>query len=366
LTKADFDFLQAVWDLNEEMKPIAQKAHKDIFGYYFNEVEAQPVNTPFGVYRGGYVPAKVDPFLVGDATRNQKMEELEADFRQSMPSTGMGFTKSRVDYNKPLDLDVRKMTAHIDSVLRFAYIQPAIKDVLKILKNKDFSDTLNAIDPGAIEHMLLPWLNRAARQQTSTAGMYKGMDKFWQGVRNRTGIAIMFGNISNALQQITGYFPALLLVNKSYLKSAMWDLHEAVAHQTADEVAAMSPFMADRMKNQIFDIQETLNDLLLNPSTLIKKFKNGRRNTVTFCSRHSRTRLMLLCGRPPTTRPWQRLDAKTVITKAQKEAIAKADANVRLSQDSLTAEDLAAFQVGSPFYKTLIQFHRLLQHARKP
>ena len=354
LTKADFDFLQAVWDLTEEMKPIAQKAHKDIFGYYFNEVEASPVNTPFGVYRGGYVPAKVDPFLVGDATRNQKMEELEADFRQSMPSTGMGFTKSRVDYNKPLDLDVRKMTAHIDSVLRFAYIQPAIKDVLKILKNKDFSDTLNAIDPGAIEHMLLPWLNRAARQQTSTPGMYKGMDKFWQGVRNRTGISIMFANISNALQQVTGYFPALLLVNKTYVKSAMWDYMKR-PHQTAEEVAAMSPFMADRMNNQIFDIQETLNDLLLNPSKYQKVAKWTQKHGY-FLQQAFQNQVDVVVWTATYNQTLAEMNAKTNDKKAQKEAIAKADANVRLSQDSLAAEDIAAFQVGSPFYKTLIQF----------
>ena len=42
--------------------------------------------------------------------------------------------------------------------------------------------------------------------------------------------------------------------------------------------------------------------------------------------------------------------------KAQKEAIQRSDAAVRLTQDSLQAEDLAAFQVGSPLYKTLIQF----------
>ena len=354
LTKADFDFVQSVWDLTEEMKPIAQKAHKDIFGYYFNEVQAEPITTPFGVYRGGYVPAKVDPFLVGDATRNQKIEELEADFRQSMPSTGMGFTKSRVDYNKPLDLDVRKMTAHIDSVLRFAYIQPAIKDVLKIVKNRDFSDTLNAIDPGAIEGMILPWLNRAARQQTSTPGMYRGMDKFWQGVRNRTGISIMFANISNALQQATGYFPALLLVNKTYLKSSMWDYMKRPT-QVSEEVAQMSPFMADRMKNQIFDIQETLNDLLLNPSKYQKVAKWTQKHGY-FLQQAFQNQVDVVVWSATYNQTLAEMDVKTSDKKAQKEAIAKADANVRLSQDSLAAEDIAAFQVGSPFYKTLIQF----------
>ena len=57
LTKQDYDFLQAVWDLNEKMKPLLQKAHKDTEGYYFKEVKATPIVNRFGEYRGGYVPA---------------------------------------------------------------------------------------------------------------------------------------------------------------------------------------------------------------------------------------------------------------------------------------------------------------------
>jgi hypothetical protein len=354
LTKVDFDFLQAVWDLNEEMKPIAQKAHKDIFGYYFNEVEATPMQTPFEVYRGGYVPAKVDPMLVGDATRNAKMEELEADFRQSMPSTGMGFTKGRVEYNKALDLDIRKMTSHIDGVLRFANIQPVVKDTLKLLRNKEFSDTLNAVDPGAIEHMLLPWLNRAARQQTSTSGMNRSMDKFWNAVRNRTGIGIMFANLSNALQQLTGYFPALLKVEGTYLKSALWDYMKR-PHQAADEVAAMSPFMENRMQNQIFDIQETLNDLLLNPSKFEKTQKWTQKHGY-FLQQAFQNQVDVVVWSATYNQTLAQLDKTVTAEAAHKEAISRADAAVRLTQDSLVSEDLSAVQVGSPFYKTLIQF----------
>jgi hypothetical protein len=41
---------------------------------------------------------------------------------------------------------------------------------------------------------------------------------------------------------------------------------------------------------------------------------------------------------------------------ASNEAIKRADAAVRMTQSSLQPEDLSAFEVGSPFYKTLIQF----------
>jgi hypothetical protein len=53
LTKADFDFAQGVWNLLEEMKPMAQKTHREVFGRYFDEVTADPRSAP----RGASTPA---------------------------------------------------------------------------------------------------------------------------------------------------------------------------------------------------------------------------------------------------------------------------------------------------------------------
>ena len=72
-----------------------------------------------------------------------------------------------------------------------------------------------------MEDMLLPWLNRSARQITLEAGRWPAFDMFWTTVRARTGIGIMFANIRNALQQLTGYFPAMLKVEPKYLKGAL-------------------------------------------------------------------------------------------------------------------------------------------------
>ena len=55
-----------------------------------------------------------------------------------------------------------------------------------------------------MDNALMPWLNRSARQITMVPGRFKGFNKFWLAVRSRTGIGIMFANIRNALQQLTG------------------------------------------------------------------------------------------------------------------------------------------------------------------
>ena len=354
LTKEDYTFLQEVWDLNEQMKPLIQKAHNDVYGYYFKEVEATPIVNRYGSFRGGYVPAKTDPFLVSETEIKAKLEDLRSEFRQSLPSTGNGFTKERVEYNKQLSLDLRIMTKHIDDALRFAFVQPAIEDVFKILKNKTFANRLSQLDPTIMDNALMPWLDRSARQTTMTAGRFKGFDKFWTQVRRSTGVGIMFANIRNGLQQFTGYFPAMIKVGPSYLKGALAQ-YVRNPMQFQEEIAELSPFMKERQFNQIFDVQDTLNQLLINPNAYQKIQKWAERHgyfmqqafqnqvdTVVWSATYNK----VLTESPKTMSE----------IEVQKEAIQQADANVRLTQDSLQAEDLAAFQVGSPFYKTMVQF----------
>lgn len=354
LTKEDYMFLQEAWDLNEQMKPLIQKAHNDVYGYYFKEVEATPIVNRYGSYRGGYVPAKTDPFLVSETEIKAKLEDLRSEFRQSLPSTGNGFTKERVEYNKALSLDLRIMTKHIDDALRFAFVQPAIEDVFKILKNKTFANRLSQLDPTIMDTALMPWLDRSARQTTMTAGRFKGFDKFWTQVRRSTGVGIMFANIRNGLQQFTGYFPAMIKVGPSYLKGALAQ-YIRNPMQFQEEIAELSPFMKERQFNQIFDVQDTLNQLLINPNAYQKVQKWAERHgyfmqqafqnqvdTVVWSATYNK----VLTESPKTMSE----------IEVQKEAIQQADANVRLTQDSLQAEDLAAFQVGSPFYKTMVQF----------
>jgi len=354
LTKQDYDWAQSVWDLNEDLKPMAQKAHHDLYGYYFKEVPATQIVNALGIWRGGYVPAKTDPFIVRDAQRQAKMEQLESDFRNAMPSTGMGFTKARVEYNKPLSLDIRVMAKHIDDVIRFVHVQPAVKDVLKILRNRQFADNLSRIDPTVIEDMLIPWLNRAARQITSEPGKHKAVDAFWQTVRSRTGMSIMFANITNALQQFTGFFPAALKVKGRYLRSALAS-YVTSPTQTAEQVAELSPFMADRMNNQMIDIQDMMNDLVLNP-TKFNKVQKWASHHGYFLQSAFQNMVDTVTWMGAYNQALAELGADVSDKEAVREATQRADAAVRLTQSSLAPEDIAAFEVGTPFYRTFIQF----------
>jgi len=266
LTRAHYDFAQGVWDLLEQMKPLAQKTHRDVFGRYFDEVTANAFETPFGTYRGGYVPAQADPRIVTDAAIRKLSEQENENMAYSFPGTAKGFTKGRVEYNRPLILDLRTLTQHMDKVLLFSHMEPAVRDVNKLLMRKGVSYGLTRIDPAAYEGMLIPWLNRAARQQVETPIVGDGrITRVLSVMRNRAGMALMFGNISNTLQQVTGFASALTKVKHSHLRRAVADYIKN-PKKTTDAVAEASIFMRDRMDNEVAAINNQMDEILLDPT----------------------------------------------------------------------------------------------------
>lgn len=350
LTKAHFDFVQGVWDLLESMKPLAQKTHRDVFGRYFDEITAQEVVTPWGVYRGGYVPAIADTFTVQDAAINAELEALNEGNGYMFPSTNRGFTKSRVEYNKPLLLDLRLLPQHIDKVLLFAHMEPKVRDVMRTLRAKGFSGTLTRYDPVAYTDLLLPWLNRAAKQTVETpatgwAG--KLSDRFFRTMRSRSGLAAMFANLTNALQQVTGLSLTAVKVKPAYLKAALMRYVRAPS-EVADQVAALSPFMENRLRNQVFEIRQDIDHLLLNPG----RYEQAQ----AWTAKHGYF-LQQAFQNVVDVITWAgAFDQATAEGLNQADAVRAANSAVRETQGSLSPEDISRFESGPAFTRLFTQF----------
>ena len=349
LTKADFDFAQGVWDLLETVKKDAQAAHKEMYGYYFNEVTADPINTPFGTYRGGYVPALADSLSSPDMAQKREQEELlHAGNSFMFPTTGKGFTQSRVFYNKPLELDLRAIGQHLDKVSRFAYLEPAIRDVAQLMGNKRVARALNGASPGAISDMLTPWLQRTARQTASMPGKNPKMNRFFNGLRSRTGLLFMFGNIVNTLQQLTGFSLATLKVPAPKLlrATASYLAHPLKMRQ---QVGERSPWLAERMANQSYAMQDQIDQILTNPNPY-EKFTDFVRRHAYFLQQAMQNVMdpIIWTGA---------YDHATAQGATEKEARRYADETVRTTQGSFAPEDIAAFEVQSPFVRLFTQFY---------
>lgn len=353
VTRADYEFAQGVWNLLEEMKPAAQEAHRDMFGFYFREVGARPVVTPFGTFRGGYVPAITDVAIVTDAIINREREDALAGGNAFMfPTTGKGFTKSRVeDYAKPLLLDLSSLGSHIDKVLRFTHIEPHIRDIARIAKSRGFGGRMDAFDPTARTDMLIPWLQRTATQRVETPSLGRAgraADRFFSGLRKRTGLALMTANVVNTLQQVTGLASAAVKVKPRYLRNALWQ-YIRQPKATAGTIAEKSTFMAHRVSSQVMEVQAAIDDLAVNPS----KFERVQ----DFASRHG---YFLQAGAQNIidTIVWAgAFEQATEAGTPEAEAIRQADAAVRLTQGSFAPEDVSRFETGAPAIRLFSMFY---------
>lgn len=355
LTKADFDFAQGVWDLLESTKPLAQKTHRDVFGRYFDEVTADEFAVKFkdgtsANYRGGYVPAITDTFEVQDAAINAELDAVNQGNNYMFPATARGFTKGRVEYNRPLALDLRILPQHIDKVLLFAHLEPRVRDVMRTLRAKGFAGALNRYDPVAYTDLLLPWLNRAAKQTVETpATGWAGKlgDRFFRNMRSRSGMAAMFANVTNAMQQITGLSISAIKVGPGHLKSATWRYVRAPA-EMAEQVAALSPFMATRQNNEVMQMRQEIDDLLLNPG----KYDAAK----AWTTKHAYF-LQSAFQNVVDTITWSAAyDQAIARGHNNAEAVRSANSVVRETQGSLSPEDISRFESGTAFARVFTQF----------
>jgi hypothetical protein len=348
LTKEHYDFAQGVWDLLEDMKPLAQKTHRDVFGRYFDEVTANEFETPFGTYRGGYVPAQADPRIVSDAAIRKLSEQENENMAYSFPSTAKGFTKGRVDYNRPLILDLRTLTQHMDKVLLFSHMEPAVRDVNKLLTRTDVSYGLTRIDPAAYEGLLIPWLNRSARQQVETPIVGDGrITRVLSVARNRAGMALMFGNISNTLQQITGFSSVLVKVKKSHMKRAVAEYIKSPKKMT-DAVGEASIFMKDRMANEVAAIQNQMDEILLDP-TLYEKAQAWTNKHAYF--------LQSAVDNIMSPMVWTGAYNQAITEgMSDLDAVKFADGVVRQTQGTTLPEDVSRIETGPAYARLFTQF----------
>lgn len=350
LTKEDYDFIQSVWDLFNELKPAAQKAHKEMYGHYFKSITADEFMTPWGKYRGGYAPAIVDPFASEDAAIRQEKQAAESTNNSYMfPSTGRGFSKTRIErYAAPLAMDLRLVPQHINKVLRFTNIEPRIKDVGRIVRNQEFREVLRDLDPTVGQHMLSPWLQRAALQMVENPDKSWTGWKMWREIRTRTGVNIMAANVVNTLQQFTGLSIAAVKVKPMYLRNALWQ-YMGHPKETADMVHEKSEYMQTRTTTQIMEIQKTIDDIILNQGKF-DKARDFAKQHAYFMQQGTQNFVDMVV--------WPAAyDQSIAQGNTDKQAIRDADEAVRLTQGDFSAENISGIESGNAFARAFLMFY---------
>lgn len=352
VTQTDMNMVQGIWDLLESTKPAAQKAHRQMFGYNFKEIEEKPIQTPWGQYRGGYVPAIIDRDQSTDSARHLDTDDIGSPQNAAMfPAAAKGFTKSRTDYVGPLALDLTLIPAHVNKVLLFSHIGPMIRQTARLIKRRDFGALMSGIDPTAINDLLIPWLNRTARQAVDTPMSGRGgrwLDSTARYLRRTAGMQAMVGNIVNAAQQFTGIASAAAIVPPSALGRSLitvWRNPE----MTRAAITAKSSFMRDRLDSASREIAADIDNIL--------RHRGPLGQAQAFAVRHgyfAQQAAQDVVDRIVWAAAYDTAASQGI---EDADAVRRADAAVRQSQGSFNPEDIARVEGGSPFFRMFTMFY---------
>ena len=361
------DAVQAIWDLLEDTKPLAQKAYKKLWGYYFTEIEAEPIQTKFGEYRGGYVPAVVDSYLVAQGDTNLAKEIMaKNDILSAMPAKRPGFSKSRVEeYRQPLNLNLAMLSSHVQKVLKFAYIAPAAQETAKFVDNRKFTEEVNRFDPTAIQDLIRPWIKRAM-EQSIRDGKVDWISQTANKLRSLAGMNIMAGHLVNALQQVTGLSVAVPIVGEKNLRSAFVQLTRG-GRETIAEMCERSPFMRARLTDRSYEYQSAIERAASGDGLEVKNVSGVINKLVAVDSKLEPARdwinrhayfFQTAMQFPIDTVVWTAAYNKALAEGMREaDAVQSADSVVRTTQSDFSPENISNIEAGSPLLRLFLVFY---------
>lgn len=353
ITKKDMDTVQKLWNLFDRYKEQAQITHKKINGRYFDELPRTPVSTPFGEYEGGYVPAAYDRIRSNEQDRIQDKNLAENNLQAlDIATTGANFTKSRADrYHDQLELDMSRLPSHLDKELRYIHLELQIRQVGRLMLNKDFRNEIERVLPFGVKQIFNPWLKAIASQTVDESSGVSLPDNIFRVLRRNTGIAIMAGNLKNAIEQFTGFTQVAVAVPPKQLLKAQAHYFTSVAtrEDMANNIMEMSDFMKTRFDRAADEYRYAVDEIV---------FQKGTIQTVKdFTMKHAYV-LQTTIQRPMEMISWQAaFNHYTEQGMGQYDAVHAADAVIRQYMTDMSPEGISNLERGTPAKRMFLMFY---------
>lgn len=239
MTASDWQLVQNIWDQMDTLYPQLAEVHRRTTGLVPPKVEATPVDTPFGRFRGGYYPVKYDPNRDMRAEQNEdrmnaQVESMFATNGSIQASVNASATNERTGYFAPIRLSLDIVPNHFEEVIQYITHHDAVREVNKLIRNKQVAQTIKA-KLGPEEYaQLRPWLNDVAKD-----GREAPTKMFWDdmiarlrfgttlgimGFKASTGL-IQYSGLSNTAGEIGG--KRVVMAVRDILKGGTTSMREA-------------------------------------------------------------------------------------------------------------------------------------------
>ena len=265
MSKSDWELVQSIWDEMDALYPQLADVHRRTTGLTPPKVEAEPVETPYGTFKGGYFPVKYD------ANRSQKAQDNEDKLNaqtESMFSTTSsiqanvtaGATNERTEYYAPIRLSLDVVPSHFQETIHFISHHDAVRQVNKLLRNPQIAKAMTeSVGPEEFA-MLKPWLNDIAKD-----GRESNTKLWWEDALARlrfgTTLASMGFSASTGLLQFLGWSNIVAEVGPKYTFKAVKQIlgSPATMREAWDFASENSKILKNRMTSMDREIKNAMN-----------------------------------------------------------------------------------------------------------
>ena len=263
MDKADWDFVQNIWDFINEFWPDIEAKEKRVNGIAPEKVEAMPVQTPFGEYRGGYYPIKYENLLEEKAHSQLIEDEVKRLISGAYSNAGTkrGHLQQRIEeVNRKVRLDFGVAFEHVNQVIRDLAFHEYLVDANRIMRHDDFREAVISHHGNVVYREMQDMVHDVAVGDIPAQTAFeKGLSRLRAGV----SISAMAWNINTALLQFTGITQSMVRVGPKWVAKGFsrWFRSAESMQETVGWIHDNSDFMRLRAKTINREINEIMNKL---------------------------------------------------------------------------------------------------------
>lgn len=181
-TKADWQWVQGVWDIFAYLKPMADAMSVRDTGVPVDTIPAQAIKNAHGDWKGGYYP------VVHDRTRGNIIGQLMTkdplfDNNYPMATTPHGYTVERTGFEGPLDLTGSFLPTKIQGQIHDIAFREAVRNANKLIFNQEFRTEIARRWGNEYAELLPGWLKDIANSHNFDENYAQGVARAMAVVR---------------------------------------------------------------------------------------------------------------------------------------------------------------------------------------
>ncbi len=230
LTKDQMDFVQGTLDFIGSYWGAIKAKQERVTGVAPEAVDASPIRTRHGEYKGGYYPIVADPMRSDKAAQQNDAELIAQSLRGSVTraTTRRGHTEARVGGKDPVRLDLNVIPQHIAQVTHDLAWHETLIDYNHMIRDSAVSGTIRERYGPNTTAMLRQVTDAVAR---GDVGPRTAMERVVAHLRTGSTVATLGFSVTTSLMQLAG-------VPQSFVRAGYGTVAHGYARYAANPVAA--------------------------------------------------------------------------------------------------------------------------------